>query len=61
MSKSIQSMFMLLFLGIGLGAFGIYQILNGPSSDHVAIGLFYMIPTVVAFVSLLKLPSKQSR
>ncbi len=61
MSKSIQSIFMLLFLGIGLGAYGIYQILSGPSSDHVALGLVYMIPTVAAFLSLLKLPSKQSR
>lgn len=58
MSKSTQRIILLMLMGVGFALFGFYQIASGPSSDHVAIGLFYLIPSVASFVALLRLPTK---
>ncbi len=58
MSKSAQRILMLVLMGIGLGGYGIYQITNGPDPDHIALGIFYLIPALVAFVAVLRLPTK---
>jgi hypothetical protein len=58
MSKSMQRIVMLLLLGTGLGIYGLYQVFKGPTPDHVALGLFYMVPSVAAFVAVMKLPTK---
>ena len=58
MSKSLQRIVMLIGLGIILGITAIYQIVKGTDSDHVFIGLLYVIPSVTAFVAVLKLPTK---
>jgi hypothetical protein len=58
MSKSMQRIILLTFTGLGLGAFAIYQLIGGPSADHVFIGIAYMITAVVALGTVLKLPSK---
>ena len=58
MPKSLQSIIMLLLLGLGLGGYAIYQIFGGPDHDHVVLGLFYLATAVVAFGALLRLPTK---
>ena len=58
MSKSTQRIILLMVMGVGFGLFGLYQIAGGPNSDHVVLGLFYLIPSVAAFVALLRLPTK---
>ncbi len=58
MSKSLQRIGLLLLIGVGLGAYGIYQILKGSTADHVFLGIAYLVPSVVAFVAVLKLPTK---
>jgi len=58
MSKSLQRIVMLLALGIGLGLIAIYQIVKGTDSDHVILGLFYLIPSIAAFVAVMNLPTK---
>lgn len=58
MSKSMQRIAVLLLMGIGFGIYALYQIIQGPDSDHVFLGLFYLIPSLGAFVALLRLPTK---
>ena len=58
MSKSVQRIMMLLLLGLGLGVYGVYQIVKGPDSDHVWLGLFYLVPSIAAFVAVLRLPTR---
>ena len=58
MSKSVQRIIMLLLVGLALGIFAIFQILKGPDSDHVLLGLAYLVPSIAAFVAVLKLPTK---
>lgn len=58
MSKSLQRIFLLMLMGIGFGIVAIYQMLQGPGEDHVAIGVLYLIPSIAAFVALLRLPTK---
>jgi len=59
MSKSLQSLILLFLTGVGLGAYAIYQIAAGQDGDHVVLGLFYLAASIVAFVALLKLPTKR--
>ena len=61
MTKSLQSIIMLLLLGLGLGGYAVYQIFGGPDSDHVVLGLFYLAAAVVAFGALLRLPTKPAK
>lgn len=58
MSKNLQRIILLIALGLGLGGYAIYQITSGPDQDHVFLGLFYLAASIVAFVALLRLPSK---
>ena len=58
MSKSAQRIVMLILLGIGLSGYAIYQILKGPDADHVFLGLFYLATGIIAFVAVLRLPTK---
>lgn len=58
MSKSVQRIIMLLLLGLGLGVYAVFQILKGPDSDHVWLGLAYLVPSIAAFIAVLKLPAK---
>jgi multisubunit Na+/H+ antiporter MnhF subunit len=58
MSKSLQRIGLLLLMGVGLGAYAIYQIFKGPDADHVFLGLAYLGASIVAFVAVLKLPTK---
>jgi hypothetical protein len=58
MSKSLQRIFILVLMGIGLGGYAIYQLLKGPDSDHIFLGLCYLAAGIVAFVAVLRLPAK---
>lgn len=58
MSKSMQRIVLLILMGVGLGGFGIYQMINGIGGDRVALGLFYLAAGIVAFVAVLRLPTK---
>lgn len=60
MSKSFQRVLLLFAIGVGFGIFAIYQMMNGPDSDHVALGAVYLIPSIAAFAALLMLPSKRT-
>ncbi len=60
MSKSLQRIILLFAIGLGFGIFAIYQMVDGPNSDHVALGVAYLIPSIAAFAALLMLPSKQA-
>ncbi len=58
MSKSTQSIIMLILLGLGLSGYGIYQMIDGVGGDRFALGLLYIAAGIVAFVSVLRLPTK---
>ncbi len=60
MSKSLQRIFILMLMGVGFAVFALYQITKGPDSDHVWLGVAYLVPSVAAFVALLKLPTKST-
>ena len=61
MTKSLQSIIMLLLLGLGLGGYALYQIFGGSDGDHIVLGLFYLGAAVVAFGALLRLPTKPAQ
>jgi hypothetical protein len=58
MSKSIQRIILLVMLGVGLGAFGIYQMIYGIGGDRIFLGLLYLATGIVALVAVLRLPTK---
>jgi|GEM_PF-2842273 len=58
MSKNLQRILMLVGVGIALGAIALFQIVQGTDSDHVFIGIAYLVPSITAFIAVLKLPTK---
>jgi hypothetical protein len=58
MSKSLQRIIILILLGLGLGGFGIYQMIDGVGGDRIPLGVLYLATGVVAFVAVLRLPTK---
>lgn len=58
MSKSLQRIFILVLMGIGLGGYALYQLFKGPDPDHVFLGLCYLAAGSVAFGAVLRLPAK---
>jgi hypothetical protein len=58
MSKSLQRIAMLMLLGAGLSFYGIYQMIDGIGGDRIPLGLLYLAAGVVAFVAVLRLPTK---
>ncbi len=60
MSKRFQSTALLFLIGIGFGAFSVFSLKNAQSGDDVIQALLYMIPSVGAFVALLRLPFRET-
>lgn len=58
MSKNVQRIILLIAMGIGFGLYALYQITSGPDPDHVVLGLFYLVPSIAAFVAVIILPSR---
>lgn len=58
MSKSVQRIIVLMVMGLGFGLYALYQIKSGPDSDHVLLGIVYLIPCIAAFVALFMLPAR---
>jgi hypothetical protein len=58
MSRNMQRIMLLILTGVGLGGFAIYQIIAGAGSDHVAIGIAYLLASIVAFGAVIRLPTK---
>jgi hypothetical protein len=61
MSKQLQSTLMLFLIAAGFAIFSIVSLIHAKHGDDVVQALLYMIPAIVAFVALLRLPSKPGR
>jgi hypothetical protein len=61
MSKKLLSTVLLFLIGAGFGVFSVYTLITGKDSDHVFVGLLYLVPAIAAFVALIMLPFKPMR
>lgn len=61
MSKKLLSTVLLFLIGAGFGVFSLYTLITGTGSDHVFVGLLYLVPAIAAFVALIMLPFKPMR